>query len=330
MSLWTSRTAFSTPAFAAKPDVDVPRPRLQSSKHPAISQGSHPAALDSLRTGYLYQTADRLRRDRIAMFGLGLVLIVTLMALLSPGLPLADPYVITAKDRLASPSWRHILGADELGRDLLSRIFWGARSSLPIALSAATISVGAGIFLGLLAGHLRGSIDLAVMRVIDAVQALPGILLALALLTVLGLDVTTLIIALAVARIPDIARLMRGSALSVGSELYIEAARAVGADGRRIVTKHILPNSLAPMLVAATSSLGLFILAEASLSFLGVGIQPPTPSWGTMLTTGKVYMDVSLWVTLWPGLAIFITVLGFNLLGDGLRDATDPRLRSRT
>lgn len=264
------------------------------------------------------------------MFGLCLVLIVAFMAILSPILPLPDPLDISAKERLVSPSWRHPFGTDELGRDLLSRVFWGARSSLPIAVSAMTISVGAGVIVGLVAGHLRGSFDLVTMRVIDALQALPGILLALALLTVLGLDVTTLIVALAVARIPDIARLVRGAAISVGSELYVEAARAIGTDDRTIVTKHILPNTLAPMLVAATSSLGFFILAEASLSFLGVGIQPPTPSWGTMLSTGKVYMDVSLWVTLWPGLAIFITVLGFNLLGDGLRDATDPRLRSRT
>jgi peptide/nickel transport system permease protein len=209
----------------------------------------------------------------------------------------------------------------------LSRLLFGARVSLLVSLSAVSLSTLLGVAVGIIAGYFGGSVDLIVMRAMDILLAFPGLVLALALLAVLGPDLKNLVLALVVGSLPGFARLARGTTLAVGSEPYIESARAVGARHSRIMLYYILPNSLAPIVVSATASFGGLVLAEAALSFLGLGVQPPTPAWGTMLSAGRAYLQAAPLVAMWPGLAIFITVLGFNLLGDGIRDATDPRLR---
>jgi peptide/nickel transport system permease protein len=273
------------------------------------------------------ETLRRLAQDRVALVGVCLIGLISLAAILGP---LVLPYgyaAIDARTRLAPPGGAHLLGADELGRDLLSRTVWGARASLPISLVAVTASTVIGTLIGLLAGYYRGRFDMLAMRCMDILLAFPQLVLALALLAVLGPDIRNLVLALTISNVPGHARLARGMTLSIGAMQFTESARAVGARDWRIMLRYILPNALAPILISASASLGGLILAEAGLSFLGLGIQPPTPSWGMMLSQGRAYVDVSPWLMVWPGLAIFMAVLGFNLLGDGIRDATDPRLR---
>ncbi len=275
------------------------------------------------------QVGQRLSRDRVAVLGIGMIAFLTALAIFGPLLVPYDYSTIDARSRLAPPSAAHWLGADELGRDLLSRTIWGARVSLPITLVAVTISTLVGTLIGLVSGYYRGPFDMLAMRLMDILLAFPQLVLALALLAVLGPDIRNLVLALTIGSIPAHARLARGMTLSIRTTQYTESARAVGARDWRIMQRYILPNSMGPILISASASLGALILAEAGLSFLGLGIQPPTPSWGMMLSQGRAYVDVSPWLMVWPGLAIFVAVLGFNLLGDGIRDATDPRLRSR-
>jgi peptide/nickel transport system permease protein len=277
--------------------------------------------------GFVLTTLDRLAHDRVAILGALLVALVVVGALAAPVLSPHDPTTIAPGQRLSAPSSTYPLGTDELGRDLLSRLLFGARVSLVVGISAVTLSVVLGVAIGLIAGFYSGRLDLVVMRVMDVLLAFPGLVLALALLAVLGPDLRNLVLALVVGGVPGFARLARGACLVVAAEPFVESARAVGATNARILLHYILPNSMAPILVSATAALGGLILAEAGLSFLGLGVQPPTPSWGMMLSTGRAYMQSTPLVAMWPGLAIFITVLGFNLLGDGVRDATDPRLR---
>jgi peptide/nickel transport system permease protein len=239
----------------------------------------------------------------------------------------ADPSAVDLLDRFGGMSAAHPLGTDELGRDLLSRLLYGARVSLVVGVSAVVLSTLVGVGVGLISGYSGGRWDLVLMRIMDILLAFPGLVLALALLAVLGPDLRNLVLALVIGGVPSFARLARGTSMVVGSEPYVESARAIGASSMRIVLRYILPNCTAPILVSATAALGGLILAEAALSFLGLGVQPPTPSWGVMLNSGRAYMQSAPLVAMWPGLAIFITVLGFNLLGDGVRDATDPRLR---
>ncbi len=274
------------------------------------------------------QAALRLSRDRVAIVGVVLIAFLAVLAVFGPALVPYDYTTIDARSRLAAPGAAHLLGADELGRDLLSRTMWGARVSLPISLVAVSASTLLGTLIGLLAGYYRGLFDMLAMRLMDILLAFPQLVLALALLAVLGPDIRNLVLALTIGSVPGHARLARGMTLSIGAMQYTESARAVGARDWRIMLRYILPNSMAPILISASASLGGLILAEAGLSFLGLGIQPPTPSWGMMLSQGRAYVDVSPWLMVWPGLAIFIAVLGFNLLGDGIRDATDPRLRA--
>lgn len=284
------------------------------------------ALLPEARRAQLAGSARRLVRDRVALLGAALVLLVVLATLLGPLATPFDPAAIGA-ERLSPPTLTHPLGTDELGRDLLARVLWGGRVSLPVSLAAVALAAGLGVLIGLVAGYYAGWADALLMRAMDILLAFPSLVLALALLAVLGPDIRNLVFALAISTLPAFARLARAMAVTGRAELYTESARAVGARDRRILTRYILPNAMAPLIVAGTSALGGLILTEAALSFLGVGVQPPTPSWGMMLNTGKSYMESSPWVSLWPGAAIFLTVLGFNLLGDGIRDITDPRLR---
>jgi peptide/nickel transport system permease protein len=269
-----------------------------------------------------------LLRDRVGMAGAIMVALVIFSAILAPLLAPHDPTEIFTGYRLQPPSPYFPLGTDELGRDLLSRALFGAQVSLQVCLSVAFFAAVIGISIGLIAGFFRGPFDSVSMRVMDVLFAFPTILLALAVIATLGTETRNLIIALVVVYTPAFARITRGAALSVSREVFIDAGRAVGIGPVRLLVRHVLPNITAPISVQATVALAEIILVEASLSYLGLGVQPPAPSWGAMLSAGKVHMETSLWPSMVPGLFIVITVLGFNLLGDALRDSLDPRMRS--
>jgi peptide/nickel transport system permease protein len=267
----------------------------------------------------------RLLRRRAAVAGLVVVVFFVALAVVAP---LAAPYDPLAADWRAvrkPPSALHLFGTDELGRDVLARVIWGARASLMAGLVSVSIAVGVAVPLGLVSGYLGGAIDALLMRVVDAMLAIPFLILSIALAAFLGPSLTNAMIAIGVVQTPIFTRLTRGQTLAVKHEDYIEAARAVGNPHRRILLCHILPNILAPILVQATLAIAAAIIAEASLSFLGLGQQPPAPSWGSMLNTASHFLSQAPWMAMWPGLAIFSLVLSFNLLGDGLRDALDPR-----
>jgi peptide/nickel transport system permease protein len=268
-------------------------------------------------------------RDRVGLAGCVLVALALGAALLGPLLAPQDPTVIHPGARLAPPGGEFLLGADELGRDLFSRALYGARISVQVGLVVVVLAGLIGVTIGLMAGYFRGLLDGILMRIMDTLFAFPTLLLALAVVAVLGTDLINLIMALTIVYVPAFARIARGSTLSVSEEPYVEAARSAGASNVRIIVRHILPNITAPITVQFTVSLAYAILVEASLSYLGLGVQPPDASWGSMLATGKPYLEISPWVSIVPGVSIMLTVLGFNLLGDALRDAMDPRLRSR-
>jgi peptide/nickel transport system permease protein len=242
--------------------------------------------------------------------------------------PLVSPYDPIATDWLVvrkAPSLRHLFGTDEIGRDVLSRVIWGARASLLAGLVSVSIALSLGMPLGLVSGYQGGIVDGVAMRMIDAMLAIPFLILAIALAAFLGPNLTNAMIAIGVSQMPVFARLTRAQVLAAKHEDYVEAARALGNPDWRILLRHILPNISAPILVQATLAIAAAIIAEASLSFLGLGQQPPAPSWGSMLNTAKNFLSQAPWMAVWPGLAIFSLVLSFNLLGDGLRDALDPR-----
>lgn len=270
----------------------------------------------------------RLLRQKTAIFGLIIVCLLLLTALLAPLLAPYDPVASDLPSRLQAPSAAHFLGTDELGRDILSRIFYGSRISIQIGILAVGISLIFGTFLGAISGYYGGKLDMAIMRVIDIVMAFPYILLAIAITAMLGPGLNNAMIAIGVVGIPIYARVVRGAVLSVKEMEYIESAKVSGCSSLRIIMKHVLPNCLAPLIVQATLGIGTAILDAAGLSFLGLGAQPPKPEWGIMLNKGKDVMHNAPWVIMFPGVAILFTVLGFNLLGDGLRDALDPKLRN--
>jgi peptide/nickel transport system permease protein len=270
----------------------------------------------------------RLWRDRTAVLGLLLLGLSVLAAVVGPAVAPYDPAELHVDALLQGPGPRYWLGTDELGRDLLSRVLLGARVSLSIAGSVVALAAGVGITIGLVAGYYGGWLDALLMRCMDIVFAFPAVLLALAMVSVLGTSTRNLVLAITVVYVPVFARLVRGLTRQARGEQFVEAARALGANDARIVLLHILPNISAPILVQASVILAYAILVEAALSFLGLGVQPPTPTWGGMLSAGKGHMEFSPWVALVPGLAIMLTVLGFNLVGDGVRDLLDPRLRS--
>lgn len=270
-----------------------------------------------------------LRHDRAAMLGLGLFLLIVLGATLADQIAPHNPAQVHARERLQRPSGTYWLGTDELGRDVLSRVIYGARVSLMVGAIAVGIAASIGIALGLAAGYRGGLTDAIVMRTLDGVLAFPSIVLALAIITVLGPSLFNAMIAIGVVTIPTFARVTRGSVLSIKQREFVEASRACGATDLRLMLRVVLPNCLSPLLVQISISFAAAILVEAALAFLGLGVQPPTPSWGAMLDTGRRYLDQTPWYSISAGAAIFLAVLSLNLLGDGLRDALDPRLQNR-
>ena len=269
----------------------------------------------------------RLRRRRGAMLGLAVVLGFAVLAVFAPWIAPQDPLATSWSAIRKAPSAAHWLGTDEIGRDVLSRVIWGSQASLLAGLSSVSISLLLGVPIGLAAGFLGGFVDGLISRITDAFLACPFLILAIALAAFLGPSLTNAMIAIGVSATPIFVRLTRAQVINVKVEDYIEAARAVGNPPWRIALRHILPNILAPLIVQATLAIAAAVIAEASLSFLGLGQQPPAPSWGSMLNTAKNYVDNAPWMAIWPGASIFLLVLSFNLLGDGLRDALDPRQR---
>ena len=267
----------------------------------------------------------RLIRRRAAVVGLGIVVFFVVLALAAPLLSPYDPLTTSWAAVRKAPSAAHLFGTDEIGRDVLARIIWGSRASLLAGLVSVSLAIAVGVPLGLVSGYVGGILDGTVMRFIDAMLAIPFLILAIALAAFLGPSLSNAMIAIGISQMPIFARLTRGQVLQVKHEDYIEAARAVGNPHRHIMLRHIFPNIVPPILVQATLATAAAIIAEASLSFLGLGQQPPSPSWGSMLNTAKNFMSQAPWMAVWPGLAIFILVLSLNLFGDGLRDALDPR-----
>jgi peptide/nickel transport system permease protein len=261
------------------------------------------------------------------LIGASIVLLVVLAAIFAPFLASHDPNSQSLAQRLMAPGEAgHMLGTDNVGRDIWSRLVYGSRISLQVAFVAVSIGAGVGLLLGLIAGYAGGAVDMLVGRIIDVIMAFPTILLALAIVAALGPSLTNSIIAIGIASTPRFARVIRGVVISIREREFVNAANALGSSDLRIVLWHILPNVLSPLIVLASLSTGTAILVEASLSFLGLGVAPPTPTWGSMITDGKQYMELAPWISLYAGLAIMVSVLGFNLLGDGLRDALDTRL----
>jgi peptide/nickel transport system permease protein len=268
-----------------------------------------------------------LARQRGAVVGLVILGGLALMALGAPLLSPRDPIRTAARDALQPPGARFVLGSDQFGRDVASRVLHGARVSLTVGLIAVSIAVALGAPLGLVSGYYGGRLDGLIMRVMDVLLAFPGILLALAIVSVLTPGLTNVMIAVGLSAVPTYARLVRASVLSARENLYVEAARALGGRDLSILTRYILPNVVAPLIVTATLGLGTAILSAAALGFLGLGSQPPQPEWGRMLSEGRDYLREAWWISTFPGLGIMLTVLAMNLLGDGLRDVLDPRLQ---
>jgi len=273
------------------------------------------------------KTTKRLLKNFAFTSGLLLTVFLLLVALAAPLLSPYDPDVQETSRRLEPPSHEHLLGLDDLGRDVLSRIIFGARVSLRVGFSVVFIASIIGISLGAIAGYYGGIVDTLVMRLTDILLAFPGILLAIALVAVLGPSLNNVILALATIGWVGYARLVRGQVLKVREMEYVTAARALGAKSPRVILLHVLPNVINPVIVMATLGLAGAILAEAALSFLGLGVQPPTPSWGAMLTSGRRYLGLANHLAIYPGIAIMLAVMGLNFLGDGLIDALDPKYR---
>ena len=286
------------------------------------------ATLDAIHEPHpLVQVLRRLARRRGAVFGGIVVLFFIVVALGAPFIAPYDPVATNWLTVRKAPSALHWFGTDEIGRDVLARVIWGARASLLAGVVSVAISVSVGLPVGMISGYLGGWVDGILMRIIDAMLACPFLILAIALAAFLGPSLTNAMIAIGISATPLIVRLTRAQVLAVKVEDYIEAARAVGNPHSRIVLRHIFPNIVPPILVQSTLAIAAAIIAEASLSFLGLGQQPPAPSWGSMLNVAKNYVGNAPWMAVWPGLSIFVVVLGFNLLGDGLRDALDPKSR---
>ena len=275
----------------------------------------------------LYLTLVRLRRNKLALFGLFIMVLLFLTAMLAP---LIAPQHYATQDLAASfepPSWEYPLGTDDFGRDILSRIIYGAQVSLQVGIFAVTIAMLTGGVLGAIAGYYGGRVDNVIMRFMDVLLSIPQILLAIAIAAALGPGLLNLTIAVSIAALPTFARVVRGAVLSIVGMEYIEAAHCMGASDAWIIARHILPNCSAPIIVQSTLRVAHAILTAASLSFLGLGIQPPFPEWGGMLAAARGYVRDYSYMTIFPGLAIMITIMALNFLGDGLRDAMDPKLK---
>jgi peptide/nickel transport system permease protein len=281
----------------------------------------------SAARGPIREALRQLRRSSGALAGAALFGMLMLVAVVAPWIAPHDPIRMAPNDILLAPGGTYPLGTDQYGRDVLSRILLGTPISLALGLISVGIAATIGSGVGLAVGYWGGMTDKIVMRCIDVMMAFPGILLALAVVAVLGPGLNNVMIAVGISAIPAYVRMVRGSVLSAKENLYVDAARALGAVDVTIMRRHVLPNVVAPIIVLATLGLGTAILSGASLSYLGLGAQPPTPEWGSMLSTGRDYLRSQWWISTFPGLAIMLTVMAVNLLGDGLRDALDPRLR---
>ena len=280
------------------------------------------------RTGYLVRLGRVARNKPVGTFSAVVIIVMVLSGIFADAVAPFDPLEAHVKDRLQGPSLTYWMGTDNLGRDVFSRVTHGARISLLIAIPAVILGVGAGSIIGIISGYLGGWFDLLVQRLLDASQAIPSLILALAVIAVLGAGIDKVIYVIAFIAVPWNGRVVRGSVLAIKENQYIDAARSVGAGNFRIMFRHILPNVVAPILVLVSVLLGAAIIIEASLSFLGLGVPPPEPSWGGMLSReGRSFMERAPTLALFPGLAISVVVLAFNLLGDTLRDIWDPRLR---
>jgi len=297
------------------------------SEHSPGSSGSIGGLKFPSPTSYFTIVVRQFVRDRAAVVGLVLSVLFVLTAIFAPLIAPHDPYAIAPARSLQGPSHEYLLGTDELGRDMLTRLLLGARITLVITLGAVMLSLGAGASLGLIAGFYGGKVDTVIMRGIDVLMAMPGFLLAIGIIAALGVGTSNLIIAVGVYSIPAFARIARGSTLSVKAEEYVTAAQSIGASNWRIMVRHILPNIMPPLVVQTSLRMATAILTASGLSFLGLGPQPPTPEWGAMLSAGRDYMTLAPLFVAVPGLAILVVTLSFNLLGDGLRDSLDPRLR---
>jgi peptide/nickel transport system permease protein len=279
-----------------------------------------------MRTGARWW-ARRFVRNRVAPIGLVIILGSIVVALLAPAITPYDMRKMTPQDALHPPGGGYLFGTDEFGRDVFSRVLMGSRVSLVVAFLSVLTALLLGTTLGLTAGFYGGWWDSVSMRAMDIIFAFPAILLAIAIMAVLGTSLLNLVIAIGIVYTPQFARVSRAAALTVRGLEFVDAARALGLSTSRLIWRHIIPNVLAPVTVQVSLSLSLAILSESSLSFLGLGTQPPTPSWGNMLSEGRQFLEIAPWNAVFPGLAIMVVVLGFNLLGDGLRDMLDPRLR---
>lgn len=269
----------------------------------------------------------RLRRSRGATLGGIILAALVLAALAAPLLTRYDPLIMNPIDRLQPPNPNHVLGTDTFGRDLFTRILFGSRISLQTGLVSVSIAVLIGVPMGLMSGFYGGLTDRMLMRLVDLMLTFPGILLALVIIAILGPNLLNAMLAVGISASPTYARVVRASVLSAKSQVYVEAARATGCSNLRIMLRHILPNTVAPIIVLGTLGIAGAIIAAAALSYLGLGARPPVPEWGALLSEGRNYLRVAWWLTTFPGLAIMTAVLAINLLGDGLRDALDPRLR---
>ncbi|WP_340584180.1 ABC transporter permease subunit [Brucella pseudintermedia] len=270
----------------------------------------------------------RFKKQKVALVAFVFIIALVLAAILAPVLAPYDPSTPDYNAVLQGPSAGHWAGTDAYGRDIFSRIIWGARISLAVGFLSVTLGALCGVTLGIVSGFYGGWVDSVIMRLCDLLLAFPGILLAIAVIAVLGPGITNVIYAVAIFSIPVFARLARGTTLQLKRTVYVDASRAIGVADRVIMLRHILPGTLPNVIVYFSMRIGTSILTAAALSFIGLGAQPPSPEWGAMLADGRTYMGVADHLTLFPGIAIFVTVLGFNLFGDGLRDALDPKLRS--
>ena len=281
------------------------------------------------RRARLRETVDRLLKNKGATGGLVVLCAVAVVIVFAPLVAPADPIAVDPTNTDAPPSLDHPMGTDTIGRDILSRVIYGGRLTVLVGIVAVAIAVGVGLPLGMAGGYYGAWVDRVISRVMDVMLAFPGILLALAVVAVLGSSVLNVTIAVGISLIPGFVRLVRGSYLSAREEAYVEAARVIGVGDGRIMVQHILPNVLAPLMVLASVAMGWAIIVGAALSFLGLGAQAPTPEWGVDLASGREWIRTAWWMSTFPGVAITIVVIAVNLVGDGLRDALDPRLRNR-
>lgn len=298
--------------------------RLQPAKKKAVDISGF--NMDKSSKGLLRIYFSRLLENKISVIGGIFIIFLFIIAIFAPVLSPYDPGEIDTKNILAAPSWKHPFGTDQLGRDVLSRMIWGSRISLMVGFVAVGIATVIGVALGSISGYYRGKIDNVIMRFVDMMLAIPTFFLLLAAIAFLEPSIWTIMAVIGLTGWMGVTRLVRAEFISLKEREFVLAVKAEGARDLRIIFRHILPNAIAPVLVSATLGVAGAILTESALSFLGLGVQPPIPSWGNILTGGKDTIEIAWWLTLYPGFAILVTVLGYNLLGEGIRDALDPRL----